>query len=184
MNGHSLTKTVSGIVREQLIGLQEITLHVISDSMAPTIVVGDRVLVSAVTSAGLIPGDIVLFAKGDYLYTHRFVRAVEDGTIITKGDRLKNFDLPLAQHLLVGKVNAIYHGNVKNDLRHGWHRWLNWLYGKLLLIQWLLVRTDRNINQRFPGRCCALFFKKIIRMLHYLHQIIAYALHLKSRNFD
>ena len=58
----------------------------------------------------IIPGDVVLYSRGDRLYAHRTVALVgsnEGPRLVTRGDRLSYNDPPVSATELLGRVTSI-----------------------------------------------------------------------------
>jgi signal peptidase I len=77
-----------------------------SRSMSPLIQPGDQLRLSALDPAGVRPGTIVAYRRGDTLVVHRLI-AVTPAGFVTKGDALTDTDVPVAAAEIVGRVAAI-----------------------------------------------------------------------------
>jgi len=98
-------------------------LLVRSQSMEPTIHIGDMVITGPVTGS-LWPGTIITYAKGKALITHRIVE-VKENSVITMGDALEEPDpAPVALKDIHGiymfKVPYIGYFNSFVRTKQGW----------------------------------------------------------------
>lgn len=75
-----------------------------SESMRPTINMGDLVITGPVSAAGVNPGDVVTYELGTNLVTHR-VLSLEGVALITKGD--DNED-PDPRPVQLSQVRGVY----------------------------------------------------------------------------
>lgn len=86
---------------------------IISESMEPTIMTGDAILVKEVKQEELNVKDIISFQDGDSINTHRIVEILEDNGIIkykTKGDNNKKEDKELVTY---DKIEGVYQFRIK-----------------------------------------------------------------------
>lgn len=86
---------------------------IISESMEPTIMTGDAILVKEVKQEELKVKDIISFQDGDSINTHRIVEILEDNGIIkykTKGDNNKKEDKELVTY---DKIEGVYQFRIK-----------------------------------------------------------------------
>lgn len=79
---------------------------VVSGSMEPEIAVGSLTVVKPTEPAELQARDVVAYASGDTVITHRVMENhVVEGELITKGDANADVDLsPIAYDSVIGKV--------------------------------------------------------------------------------
>ena len=84
--------------------------EVLSDSMHPTIMKGDVVVVAKQDDYHV--GDVVAFQDRGMVVTHRIIGINEDGTYVTKGDWKGNSldDKPLKKEYVFGEVVAQFSG--------------------------------------------------------------------------
>ena len=141
--------------------------------MEPFIHVGDRVVIEAVNTSQLFPGDIILYFNGHRFCTHRFVRILKDGKItkiVTKGDHLQGFDLPFEEDKYLGKVITILRKDKNINLRKNRYRILNKIMGKLLTLQWVINNTGQQFTSHYNVKSNQLMrlSKKIINQFFYL----------------
>lgn len=101
--------SLADMLRQALSEGTQAQLTLSSDSMAPLLCQGDRLLLKSVQVDQLQPGDIVVVADSDGLLVHRFwgyhgpPRSVE---LVLRGDSLAYFDRPVPATDLVGIVVA------------------------------------------------------------------------------
>ena len=79
-------------------------------SMVPTLLSGDDVIVSPVTTDSLIPGDFVFITSGNTAYIHRFIRRTKLG-LITKGDGHRVQDPVWDAEAIRGRAVEAWRGN-------------------------------------------------------------------------
>jgi len=73
-------------------------------SMLPTILPGDSLLIERAALKEVIPGDIVLYSRGDSLFIHRLIQLDREGAgFVTRGDSMAAPD-PAGPKDLLGKV--------------------------------------------------------------------------------
>lgn len=86
----------------------QLTALVTSDSMAPLIRNGDLIVIVNANSDDLAPGEIVVISAANELIVHRYwksKRIAGELFLLTKGDRLADFDPLLPKSSLVGLVH-------------------------------------------------------------------------------
>ena len=79
-------------------------------SMVPTIFPGDVLIVRRETARKPRCGDVVLCIRAGRFCAHRVVEKREEGgrlLLVTRGDALRENDLPLAEMELLGRVTAV-----------------------------------------------------------------------------
>lgn len=100
-------------------------LKVTGASMIPALWPGDMITVRHDATAGLLPGQIVLYRREDKLVAHRIVHIHNDSFII-RGDALPQDDPPISESDIVGKVVAIVRNGRTVHLRQPrWQRALS-----------------------------------------------------------
>ena len=101
---------------------------VTSNSMSPLFIQGDEVQIAPLNAARLKPGIVILLTSPAGLFAHRYWQSLSqpEGTfIITRGDRLPEFDPPTSDSCLVGEVVARRRGSRQLSLTNGPGGWLN-----------------------------------------------------------
>lgn len=107
---------------------------IISESMEPTIMTGDAILVKEVKQEELKAKDIISFQDGDSINTHRIVEILEDNGIIkykTKGDNNKKEDKELVTY---DKIEGVYQFRIK-----GFGKIVEVIKNKITLVVLLIV---------------------------------------------
>lgn len=107
---------------------------IISESMEPTIMTGDAILVKEVKQEELKVKDIISFQDGDSINTHRIVEILEDNGIIkykTKGDNNKKEDKELVTY---DKIEGLYQFRIK-----GFGKIVEVIKNKITLVVLLIV---------------------------------------------
>lgn len=107
---------------------------IISESMEPTIMTGDAILVKEVKQEELKVKDIISFQDGDSINTHRIVEILEDNGIIkykTKGDNNKKEDKELVTY---DKIEGVYQFRIK-----GFGKIVEVIKNKITLVVLLIV---------------------------------------------
>ncbi len=84
----------------------EVCLKVTGTSMLPAVWPGDVVTVRRCDLAQLQPGQIVLYRREGTLTAHRIIRVSRD-RLVTRGDSLSSYDLPVRAFEIVGQVVSI-----------------------------------------------------------------------------
>lgn len=124
---------VCELVAELLRSGQAARLRVIGTSMLPTLWPGDRLRVEAADPGSLQRGEVVVCASGGRLVVHRLIDRLsqESGLqLITRGDRLRHTDAPVAAEALLGRVVGVGRsGGAERRVPpyRGWRQWLGWL---------------------------------------------------------
>lgn len=86
---------------------------IISESMEPTIMVGDAILVKEVKEEKLKVNDIISFQDEDFINTHRIVEIVDDNGVTkyrTKGDHNGKEDKNLVTY---ERIQGVYQFRIK-----------------------------------------------------------------------
>jgi hypothetical protein len=124
---------VCELLAELLRAGQPARLRVVGTSMLPSLWPGDRLRVEAAHPGSLQLGDVVVCASGGRLVAHRLIdRLPHEGGLhlITRGDRLRYTDAPVAAEALVGWVVGVGRsGGAERRVPpyRGWRRLLGWL---------------------------------------------------------
>ena len=119
---------ISGLLRQSLREGKAPYLGVISNSMSPLFLSGDRIRLSDAAVDSLIAGDVIVIQGSEELITHRYWGLADDGEnvkLITKGDRPQHFDQPHGTDTLIGLVTARKRNDRVLDLSEGIGRRLN-----------------------------------------------------------
>lgn len=103
-----------------------LTYRVSSDSMAPTLRVGDRLEIGPATA--LIPGDLLVYAVQSQFICHRLRSMERDGTLMVSGDAAPDCLEAIAPEQVRGLVTAVEHGPMP--------------------VRWLIHRTIVNTTRR------------------------------------
>lgn len=123
-------ETVATLLRESLSQGSQPRLRVTSSSMAPTLRVGDHVMIEKVRPDDLRLGDILVIQRQEDLLTHRLVAQIQSGWH-TKGDQEAIPDPPCPPELILGRVNSIERGCHRISLKKNSWRIINPILGKL-----------------------------------------------------
>ena len=80
--------------------------HVVSGSMEPEIPIGNAIYVKEEAPENIQEGDIIAFASGDSVISHRVVKSQKvEGKFTTKGDANAEADMnPVSYQSFIGKV--------------------------------------------------------------------------------
>src|SRR3989475_4672549 len=112
--------------------------------MAPTIDVGDRVLVAPAAPESLKPGDIVKFRAQGAFVMHRLVRfdRGEDGAraFVFRGDNAPANDQPVTAAAIIGRAVAVERHGVQRRLDSRFELWR----GRLKIIKRALIERWRD----------------------------------------
>ena len=98
------------LVHDVARALGEVMLQAAGASMIPAIWPGDLLTVRPCAVSSLRSGQVILFRRGDKLFAHRIQR-INDDNIVTRGDSVREFDPPVAECEVVGRVECIRRGN-------------------------------------------------------------------------
>ncbi|MFQ5768908.1 MAG: signal peptidase I [bacterium] len=178
MNSSKLTATVTELIRKQLL-LNNITLHVSSNSMKPLIQYGDQLIIKSATCRDLLPGDIVVYDRCVNYCTHRFICGYNIGTdakLITKGDHFKHFDLPVDADAVLGKVTHILKHNHVINLQSRYHQMLQRFFGGLLSFQWRVLNRKQIKNVGNYSQYFAILKTQIVHSFHLINYLFSYSL--------
>lgn len=115
---------------------------IISESMEPTIMTGDAILVKEVKQEKLRVKDIISFQDGDSINTHRIVEILEDNGMIkykTKGDNNKKEDKELVTY---DKIEGVYQFRIK-----GFGKTVEIIKNKITLVALLIILVLISVCQ-------------------------------------
>ena len=110
------------------------TFVIVSESMEPTIMVGDAIFVKEVKQEDLKEKDIVSFQDKEDINTHRIIKITDDQGIIkytTKGDNNKSED---KAKITYDKIEGVYQFRIK-----GFGKIVEMLKNKITLVVLLFV---------------------------------------------
>jgi len=129
----------------------QIRLRVISNSMAPLLKVGDKVIVAPNSPAELRRGDVIVVWRNDEFITHRLV-TMQDGLWYTKGDRSRHLDHPVTTDAVLGKVIAVQRGDILLNYQEPWWIVTNRIDGLLNWWEALFFKIGRTLKRKiFPN---------------------------------
>ena len=107
------------LATEVLHSFGTLRLRITGTSMLPIVWPGDILTVSTHDAAKALPGDIVLFHRGDKLVAHRVIeRTIGPNGIrwVTRGDAVGDNDAPVSSEELLGRVTAVERGSRRPSL--------------------------------------------------------------------
>jgi signal peptidase I len=113
-----------------------------SNSMAPLLQVGDQVRVQPASPEQLRPGDLIMVEGTAELMTHRYWQTWEHNGhryLLTRGDRLLQFDSPWPTSRLVGRIISRRRRQHHLDLDAGPGRWLNHRLAGIITLEMKLL---------------------------------------------
>jgi signal peptidase I len=149
------------LTRSLLNANQPVQMMVVSQSMAPLIVRGDRVWVAPVEATTLNRGDLVVFQRGYDCITHRFLGR-HGRLCYTKGDQSIVADHPVEQEQILGRVVAMERNGCRVELHQarwrvlnrvmGWAGWLEWQVSSLLQARQKPPSYAWHARRAGPGR--------------------------------
>ncbi|MCI0396967.1 MAG: signal peptidase I [Chloroflexi bacterium] len=116
------------LLRETMARGQLPFLTIASNSMAPLVRRGDQIGIAPARPEELQPGDVIVVMGQGELVTHRYWGCLEQNgrrRLVTRGDRQRHFDRPVAEASLVGRVVARRRQNRLLSLSEGPGRRLN-----------------------------------------------------------
>lgn len=129
------------------------SISITGRSMFPLIREGDRVLV-AHGCTGMRRGDVIVFRRRGRLIAHRVLNILKSDAgpiFVTKGDNIPQFDPPLNDNEIVGRVLAIKRENRCIPLDTPVWRILGWLIAVSTLSLAKIHGCGRNLTQRLFG---------------------------------
>jgi signal peptidase I len=88
-------------------------IEVKGTSMVPTFNHGDQVEIRTCGVEDLKKGDVIAFWRNSSLFVHRLYGFKKE-MLITKGDRCRNFDLPVERERVIGRVEPVTQVTAKN----------------------------------------------------------------------
>lgn len=100
-------------------------------SMRPFLHQGDEAIIDKVAVTDLKSGDIIAFKIKEQYLAHRLIKIISyknNFSLITKGDSCKEFDSPIFESDLVGKVSLVKRGNKTINLMSFQRRCISKLY--------------------------------------------------------
>jgi hypothetical protein len=104
---HHREREKCSLAVEGLRSVGELRLRASGVSMLPTLIPGDLLHIKSTTYEHVVPGDIVLYRRGDSLFAHRAIEVDSTASrLITRGDSMAGPD-PEGSNILLGKVVAI-----------------------------------------------------------------------------
>jgi signal peptidase I len=98
------------LVYEVACAAGEVTLKAAGASMIPAIWPGDILTVRRCEVSSLRPGQIILFRRVGKLIAHR-IQTVDNDHLVTRGDSLRDFDPPVMESEVIGRVARIVRDN-------------------------------------------------------------------------
>jgi hypothetical protein len=108
-----------------------VRIRVLGDSMFPSILPGDTLVVERQEITEMVPGDIVLFARNGRLFAHRMVSQkmrTDHPFVVTCGDSRLDHDAPVFPHEVLGCVTSIARGARRISPRvTRWKKRVSWL---------------------------------------------------------
>jgi hypothetical protein len=134
-------EAINDLIKYRLEAGENVNFHLTTNSMFPTLVPGDTLIVQHTSGNNIQPGAILLLRIGESWIVHRFLgwRATENGDyLITKGDNAVFPDpyQPITSHW--GVVSGIVRGDKIIDLLSLRSRFLSYWISRLYLLQLLL----------------------------------------------
>ena len=100
----------------KIAGEGQLRITVTGNSMQPSMLPGDALLVDSHLRQDLAVGQIVTFLNDDVLVTHRIVMRKHENFVL-KGDNAPAFDPPVGTKQIVGRVIAVEHGGTWRAVR-------------------------------------------------------------------
>lgn len=119
---------LAALLKESIGKGQQPQLTINSNSMAPLLRSGDRIILGSVTLEQLRPGDLLTLTIEPYPITHRYWGQWHHADaihLLTRGDRPLLFDRPWPVDCLIGRVVARERQGKLLSLQQGWGKWLN-----------------------------------------------------------
>lgn len=104
------------LLKQGLSRNKNLAFDIISNSMKPVCVAGDRLSAREIQFPKLQLGDLIIFKLKNQLLAHRIVNFKNDGSIVTKGDNTLAIDEPISQESIVAKIFKIDAGQFQVNL--------------------------------------------------------------------
>jgi signal peptidase len=140
------------LLQKSLAAGERFYLTVRSNSMAPLLRQGDQIAVEAALAHHLEPGDIIVIDEGTDLLTHRYWGRSETEKLVTRGDRLLQFDPLWEQRQLIGRVTARRRGQRTFSLQAGSGGWLAGHLWRVALLEEQMVAGFPEVPLASGGR--------------------------------
>jgi len=129
-----------------------VRIRVLGDSMFPSILPGDILVVERQELNQLHPGRIVLFTRNGRLFAHRVVgehRRNDLRVLVTCGDSRRENDAPVFPHELLGCVTSIFRGQRRISPRVTFlMQWVSWCTSRSDFLTRCLLWLIRSIRSR------------------------------------
>lgn len=105
-------EVATDLLRQVLRDFGTVSFQVHGTSMAPALLPGDVVTVVRCRQEDVRCGDVVLFHRHRRVFLHRVVEVLPMGEmrLRTRGDRLRDFDLPISRDEFLGRATAVRRG--------------------------------------------------------------------------
>lgn len=112
-----------------------IKMSMTSDSMSPLLKVADVFSTQKIGDLDLRCGNIVLIKHRNQLFAHRFLKSLNSGFVITKGDNLSQADPLIDKSAILAKITIIRKPGYEIDLNKPIWKITNFLLGGLGIIE-------------------------------------------------
>jgi len=124
----SCASPYSDILTQEVLA-QGFCVHVTGkgSSMYPFVRTGDKLLIEPKSPAELSIGDIIFYQRATGIYiAHRLIKKISSATLITKGDNVDYYDVPVPIEQVLGRVVSIERDGRNKRL----NSWLNKVISK------------------------------------------------------
>src|SRR5581483_7939029 len=111
-----LAPSVDELVNERLSLGTMLTMTVATQSMRPTLIPGDRIVLARVDPVNAQLGEIVVVKRGNAWVAHRLIERQKGGMFVTKGDNTLNADPAMSQERVQSVVHAIQRNGRMREL--------------------------------------------------------------------
>ncbi|MCF6155444.1 MAG: signal peptidase I [Candidatus Brocadia sp.] len=148
------------------------SISITGRSMFPLIREGDQVLV-AHGCTGMRRGDVIVFRRRGTLIAHRVLSILRNDAgpiFVTKGDNVPQFDPPLSNNEIVGRVLAVKRGNRCMPLDTSAWRILGWFIAVSTLSLAQIHGCGRNLKQKLFGT----YFSCLTPVFHKCEQVFSF----------
>lgn len=175
----------------------QLTALVTSDSMAPLIRSGDQIVIVHANSDDLAPGEIVVISVANDLIVHRYWKTSQiagELFLLTRGDRLADFDPLLAKSSLVGLVHKRIRNRSVVNFRKTPGRQINKVIFRFLGLEAKLTGMDTSAESRHSSlvsyrqkkskRVESIQQRAIRRLFNLAAGILAYSLEFSTRKLE
>lgn len=145
---------------------------IIGTCMHPFFIEKDIIIGKSILTPEMHIGDIIIYTPGDVMKAHRVIRKYKKNdktVVITKGDNILDFDIPLNENKILGKVISIEKpGESVINLETRTWRIINYIIAIYSLSTGLIYRKLWLTKRIFIGNRNSRLIKFIAKILRFI----------------